>query len=121
MLTMSTAIEAIPATGTRRRAMAFGWLAAGVLAALLAGSAGARADNPALQRPSVVSPYRFAPPDTPASPLEDQKAQQYRFQLQKQIFDYDRSSKPLTPLQDQRLRDARGDLDRMNQILLPPN
>jgi hypothetical protein len=118
---MSTAIEAILRTGSRRRAKALAWLTAGVLAALLAGASGAHADNPALQRPSVVSPYRFAPPDTPVSPLEQQKAQQYRFQLQKQIFDYDRSGTPLSPLQDEQLRGTRRDLDRMNQILLPPN
>jgi hypothetical protein len=90
------------------------------LASVLAGTA-ARADNPALQRPSVISPDRFNPPSQPMSPLEDQKAQQYKYQLQKQIFDYDRSPTPLTPLQDEQLRGARGELDRMNQTLLPPH
>ena len=89
-------------------------------AALATFAGAARADNPALERPSVVSPYRFNPPPQPVSPLEDQKAQQYKYQLQKQIFDFDRSSKPITPLQDEQLRGARGELNRMDQILLPP-
>ncbi len=81
------------------------------------------ADGPApqgLARPSVTAPFRFAPPAPhPASPVEDQKAQQYRSQLQQEIFDLDRSGKLLGALQDEELRRARGELDRMNQTLLP--
>ncbi|MBX6322311.1 MAG: hypothetical protein IRY94_10815 [Rhodospirillaceae bacterium] len=92
-----------------------------VAAALLAGLSG-RADEPptpGLDRPSVVAPFRFSPAPPPGSPLEDQKAQQYRNQLQQRVFDLDRSDGRLGPLQDEELRRARGELDRMNQILLP--
>lgn len=114
------AIEAIARSSHPQRTTALRRIALAAAAGLLLAATAARADNPALQGPSVLAPYRFNPPTQPVSPLEEQKAQQYRFQLQRQIFDYDRSGGPLTPLQDQQLRDSRRELDRMNQILLPP-
>jgi hypothetical protein len=121
MQTMSKAIEATHGVRRGPGSATLGWIGLAALAAALAATpVGARAGGPLQQQPSAVSPYRFAPPDQPLSPLEEQKAQQYQGQLQQQIFNYDRTGKTLTPLQNQQLQGARGELFRMNQFLLPP-
>ena len=71
--------------------------------------------------PNVLAPYRFNPAPQNLSPIEQQRAQSYRSQLQGQLnsLERQRSQDRLSPHDQQLLMDTRGELDRMDRVLEP--
>lgn len=67
--------------------------------------------------PSVVAPYRFDPAPDTLTPLEEEKAERYKMQLQERVFDFERDQPRLDILEDEELRRMRGELDRMNRLI----
>jgi hypothetical protein len=108
-------------TSIGHRALRGGWFLAVALLLMPAATAGAASAASPIgpAAPSVTAPYRFNPPPQPLTPLEQQKALQYRSQLQERVFDFDRAPDPLRAMQEDELRRARREVDRMNQMLLP--
>lgn len=88
--------------------------------ALLAGSATAQATEP-----SVLAPYRFQPAPPSLSSAEQQRALDYRNQVQNQLrrLELQRSNGPLEPRAQRRLLESRGELggelNRMERVIGP--
>lgn len=72
----------------------------------------------AIQRPSVVAPYRYNPPPAALSPLDEQRARTYRNQLQGQVLDLQRQQAD-DPVAGRHLLETQSELDRMNDLLTP--
>lgn len=70
---------------------------------------------------NVLAPYRFEPPPRTLSPVEQQRALDYRNQVQSQLrqLERQRARGPFDPRQEQRLMETRGEFDRMKRILEP--
>lgn len=71
--------------------------------------------------PDVLAPYRFAPPPSTLTPLEQQKALKYRSELQNQLRQLEQQRalggpKAVKPWQ---LQDTRRELDRMDGVVRP--
>lgn len=93
-----------------------------LLAAALAGLG--LAPHPALSQatdPSALAPYRFQPPPTQLSPLEQQKALMYRSQLQNQLrqLEQQRALGGPRAVDQHLLLDTRRELGRMNGLVRP--
>lgn len=67
--------------------------------------------------PGVIAPYRFEPAPGTLTPLEEEKAQRYRTQLQERVFDFERDQPRLDILEDEELRRMQGELERMNRVI----
>jgi hypothetical protein len=69
--------------------------------------------------PNVATPYRFAPAPSPLSPLDQQKALDYRAQLQDQqrTLDAQGSQGQLNPAQRELQLDTRSELNRVDRML----
>jgi hypothetical protein len=87
------------------------------LLALLLLAAPAHADDP-----DVLAPFRFTGPVKELTPVEQQRARAYRSELQNQQreLDQDDMSGRLDPVERRLLLDTRGELGRMNKVLVPP-
>jgi hypothetical protein len=70
---------------------------------------------------NVVTPYRFSPPPRPLAPADEQKALNYRAQLQSQQRDLERlqSQGRLSPSERQQLLGTQIEINRMNGVLHP--
>jgi hypothetical protein len=68
---------------------------------------------------SVIAPYRFNPPPDPMTPLEQQKAQAYRFELQQHLESAQRRSMlgPPDPMQQRDIQNLQIERDRINGVL----
>jgi hypothetical protein len=82
---------------------------------LLAAPAGA-------EDPNVLAPFRFTGPAKELNPVERQRALTYRNDLdhQERGLEQDELRGRLDPLDRRRLLDTRGELGRMNNVLVPP-
>jgi hypothetical protein len=87
------------------------------LAALAAPALPAAAADSTSAIPSVVAPYRFEPAPGTLTPLEQEKAERYKTQLQERVFDFERDQPRLDILEDEELRRLRGELDRMHRVI----
>lgn len=69
--------------------------------------------------PNALAPYRFQPPPATLSPLEQQKALNYRPQVQSQLRQLEQQRTLSGPrVGDPRaLMDTRRELDRMNRVV----
>lgn len=69
--------------------------------------------------PNALAPYRFQPPPATLSPLEQQKALNYRSQVQSQLRQLEQQRTLSGPrVGDPRaLMDTRRELDRMNRVV----
>lgn len=86
--------------------------------ALLAAAASSPAASAATKAfPSAVASYRLPPAANAPSPLEQEKLHMFRSQLQERVFDFERDRPGLDVLEDEELRRARGELERMNRII----
>lgn len=71
---------------------------------------------------NVLAPYRFEPAPQALSPIEQQRALDYRNQVQSQLRELEqerRGGVPRSPRAERRLMDTRGELGRINRILEP--
>lgn len=86
------------------------------LLALLLLTATARAEDP-----DVLAPFRFTGPPKELTPAEQQRAFDYRSQLENQLRELDQNELRgrLDPVERRRLLDTRGELGRMNGVLTP--
>lgn len=84
--------------------------------ALLLLAAPAQAEDP-----DVIAPFRFTDPAKELTPVERQRAVDYRNQLQNQLreLDRDEARSRLGPLDRRRLLDSRGELGRIDGVLAP--
>lgn len=75
-------------------------------------------DN-ALDRPSVVAPYRYVPPPAALSPLDRLNAQSYRRRLEGQVLDLQEQQiqGAPDPLVRRRLLETQSELDRIDDLL----
>ena len=82
---------------------------------LLAAPAGA-------EDPDILAPFRFTGPAKELSPVERQRALTYRSEVDRQQRDLEQDELRgrLDPLDRRRLLDTRGELGRMNNVLVPP-
>jgi len=80
--------------------------------------AGARAEDP-----DVLAPYRFNPAPKEMTPLDRQRAEAYRQQVQKQLKDLelDEARGLLRPADRRDLLDTRTEANRMNRVTSPPS
>lgn len=88
-----------------------------VLALLLAGAAAAEAGDR-----NVLAPYRFEPAPQTLSPVEQQRALDYRNQVQSQLRELEQERRGgvlRSPRAERRLMDTRSELGRINRILEP--
>jgi len=71
---------------------------------------------------NAIATFRFDGPAKELTPVERQRALAYRSELQSQLRALDRDDLRgrLDPLERRRLLDTRGELGRMNNVLLPP-
>lgn len=85
--------------------------------ALLLSAAAAQADDP-----DVLAPFRYRGPAKELTPVEKQRALTYRNELdhQERGLEQDELRGRLDPLDRRRLLDTRGELGRMNNVLVPP-
>ena len=92
------------------------WIMASLITLLLL-TATARAEDP-----DVLAPFRFTGPAKELTPVEQQRARAYRSELQNQLRDLDQDDMRgrLDPVERRRLLDTRGELGRMNKVLVPP-
>ena len=72
--------------------------------------------------PDILAPYRFTGPVKELTPVERQRALVYRNELENQQrgLEQDDLRGQLDPLDRRRLLDTRGELGRMNKVLVPP-
>lgn len=70
----------------------------------------------------VIAPFRFTGPVKELTPVERQRALIYQNELetQRRGLDLDDQRGRLDPLDRRQLLDTRGELGRMNKILIPP-
>ena len=86
---------------------------------------GAPTGLPQVQPPpnigNVITPYRFTPAPKTMSPADEQKALNYRAQLQGQERDLEQlhSDRSRNPFQRQMLNDTQNELNRVNGVLHP--
>src|SRR5262245_13338703 len=75
---------------------------------------------PALQRPSVLAPYRFLPP-TKMTPLEQQKALDYQARVRDQTrgLQQQQDLGRLDPQGQRLLMDSNSELDRLQDLWTP--
>ncbi len=88
--------------------------------AVLAFGVAAPATAPAqVTDPNALAPYRFQPPPTTLSPLEQQKALNYRSQVQSQLRQLEQQRTLSGPRagDPRALMDTRRELDRMNRVV----
>jgi hypothetical protein len=71
--------------------------------------------------PNALAPYRFQPPPATLSPLEQQKALNYRSQVQSQLrqLEQRRTLSGPSSIDPRALMDTRRELDRMNGVVQP--
>jgi hypothetical protein len=71
--------------------------------------------------PDVIAPYRFRGPAKELTPVDRQRALAYQNDLERQLKDLDQDAQRgrLGPVDRRLLLDTRGELGRMNTILLP--
>ena len=81
--------------------------------AVLALSAAARAEDP-----DILAPYRFNPAPKEMTPLDKQRALDYRQQVQTQLKDLERKEARgrLSPLARRDLLDTRSEAERMDRV-----
>jgi hypothetical protein len=84
---------------------------------VLLSAAAAQADDP-----DVLAPFRFRGPAKELTPVEKQRALTYHGELdhQERGLEQDELRGRLDPLDRRRLLDTRGELGRMNNVLVPP-
>ncbi len=72
--------------------------------------------------PDVLAPFRFTGPAKELTPVERQRALTYRNQLENQRrgLEQDDLRGRLDSVDRRRLLDTRGELGRMNNVLVPP-
>jgi len=86
---------------------------------------GTTSDVPVVKPPpnigNVITPYRFSPGPKNVSPADEQKALNYRAQLQGQERDLEQlhSDRSHNPFQRQMLKDTQSELNRINGVLHP--
>jgi hypothetical protein len=87
------------------------------LSLLLLPALPARAEDP-----DILAPFRFRDPAKELTPVERQRAIVYRSELdnQQRNLEQDELRGQLDPLDRRRLSDTRGELGRMNNVLMPP-
>jgi hypothetical protein len=90
------------------------WIACAAVAVAMMHSAGALATD---AFPSAVAPYRLRPDPEATTPLEQEKLQLYKSQLQERVFDFERQQPRLDILEDEELRRARREIELMNRII----
>jgi hypothetical protein len=71
---------------------------------------------------NAIATFRFEGPAKELTPVERQRALDYRSELQSQLRTLDQGDLRgrLDPLERRRLLDTRGELGRLNGVLLPP-
>lgn len=71
--------------------------------------------------PNALAPYRFVPPPSTLSPLEQQKALRYRSEIQNQLrqLEQQRALGGPNAVKPWDLQDTRRELDRMNEVVRP--
>ena len=72
--------------------------------------------------PNVLAPYRFEPAPQTLSPVEQQRALDYRNQVQSQLRELEQERRGgvlRSPRAERRLMDTRSELGRINRILEP--
>jgi len=79
---------------------------------------------PAVSRaedPDVLAPFRFTGPAKELTPVDRQRALAYQNDLEKQLHDLDQDEQRgrLGPVDRRLLLDTRGELGRVNKLLLP--
>jgi len=88
-----------------------------VIALLLLATAPAGAEDP-----DILAPFRYQGPVKELTPAEQQRALSYRSEVDRQQreLEQDELRGRLDPLDRRRLLDTRGELGRMNNVLVPP-
>jgi hypothetical protein len=88
-----------------------------LIAFALAAAAPVRADDA-----KVVAPFRFTGPMKELTPMDRERALVYRNQLEQDLRDLEQSDQRgrLDPLGRRRLSETRGELNRVNKLLLLP-
>src|SRR5215471_19353520 len=78
-------------------------------------------DSDLILTPNVLAPDRFDPPPQHPSPVDQQRALEYRTQVQRQLKDlqHDQDLGRLGPLGQRRLLDTRTESGRMDQVTGP--